>query len=128
MAETHVVTPRCTNESLARIISSNAFKRIGKSDSSAKSWTMEIDIGEEIGVTCKDANKILSEDVWDGNSTDNILQLRCRSDGNFDIPLQNDMPECLARCPMEKPKPLDNNDVLLETAETSEPWEGDQIW
>lgn len=89
-------------------------------------------IGEEIEVVCKDRMKTLSKDIWDQNSSDNALHIRCKSNQIFDAPLTQDLPLCLAKCQTKFPKafPVLPEDIvpLMETDSGSEINENEKIW
>ena len=75
--------------------------------------------------------KIFTKDLWDGNATDNVLNIICRPDKNFDVPNDAEMPDCLAKCPADKPQPNATAEISLDitrTNDTEELWEGQKLW
>ena len=75
--------------------------------------------------------KIFTKDLWDGNATDNVLNIICRPDKNFDVPSDAEMPDCLAKCPADKPQPNATAEISLDTTrtnDTEELWEGQKLW
>ena len=82
-------------------------------------------------MTCEREIQKFTRDIWDGNSTDNKLEIICRSDKKFDVPSANDLPECLAQCPAEKPIPPEDSNIELDTTRTDPDnllWERQQLW
>ena len=67
-------------------------------DLKIKGQVIQRRIGEKIEVVCKDAFKTLSNDFWDGNPSDNIIQIMCGYNEKFNTP--KDLPLCLAKCPL----------------------------
>ena len=62
---------------------------------------------------------------------DNMLTIKCRSDKKFDVPVANDMPECLAQCPQEKPEPPAENNIIIDEERTPmdrKLWENEKLW
>ena len=55
-------------------------------DVNAESTLDNVQVGEYVNVTCVNPIKLLTEDKWDGNSTDNYLHIICRPDRKFDAP------------------------------------------
>ena len=124
----HVITDtnKCTSDSLARIILNTNY--FGTKEFEIKEELGEGKrIGEEIAIGCKNALKKLSKDAWDGDSSDNILHVRCRYDGNFDLPSNSDMPLCLAQCPTENVLP-ENRNMVLDIQSRKQMWEYEKIW
>ena len=112
----------CSAESMARL-SADFFVVTGLEDG-------PVTIGNYIEVTCEREIQKFTRDIWDGNSTDNKLTIICRSDKKFDVPSANDLPECLAQCPAEKPDPPDSS-IKLDTNRTSVDgllWEREELW
>ena len=88
-------------------------------------------IGEKLNVTCANAVKLFTKDIWDTNGTDNILHIICRPDKYFDVPPDAEMPNCLAKCPAQKPEPNATSFIKLDTTrtnDTEELWEGQKLW
>ena len=115
----------CTKESIARFTDKpNIFNITGDIRNTA--------IGEKVDVTCKNPVKLFTKDKWDGNDTDNILNIICRPDKYFDVPDDGiDFPKCLAKCPAEKPQPNATAQISLDitrTNDTEELWEGEKLW
>ena len=113
----------CSNESIQNLISLQDLEIKNEK-------IVEYRIGEEIEVTCQNTNKILSRDIWDQNSTDNILHLRCGPNEKFDAP--NQMPICLAKCRVTFPTKFfsvpGGHDPLNNTDEITEIYEDEKIW
>ena len=62
---------------------------------------------------------------------DNTLTIKCRPDKKFDVPTADDLPECLAQCPAEKPVPPPENNIILDdmrTNKTHKLWEREELW
>ena len=114
----------CTKESIARIHDQpNKFNISGSRTSTV--------IGEKVNVTCKNPVKLFTKDIWDGNDTDNVLNIICRPDKYFDVPSDEHMPNCLAKCPADKPQPNITAQISLDitrTNDTEELWEGEKLW
>ena len=114
----------CSNESIQNLISLQDLEIKDKK-------IVEYRIGEEIELTCQNTKKTLSRDIWDQNSTDNILHLRCGSNEKFDAPKQ--MPICLAKCrvttfPTKFFSVPGGHDPFNNTDEITEIYEGEKIW
>ena len=113
----------CSNESIQNLIFLQDLEIKDKK-------IVEYRIGEEIEVTCQNTNKILSRDIWDQNSTDNILHLRCGSNEQFDAPKQ--MPVCLAKCSVTFATKFfsvpGGHDPLNNTDKMTEIYEDEKIW
>ena len=45
-----------------------------------------VQVGEKVNITCVNPIKLLTADKWDGNATDNHLDVICRPDRQFDVP------------------------------------------
>lgn len=88
-------------------------------------------IGDKVNVTCTNPLKLFTTDIWDGNTTDNVLNIICRPDKDLDVPSDAQMPNCLARCPAEKPQPNATSYIELDTTRTNDTeklWEGQKLW
>ena len=88
-------------------------------------------IGDKLNVTCANTVKLFTKDIWDTNGTDNILHIICRPDKYFDVPPDAEMPNCLAKCPAQKPQPNATSFIKLDTTrtnDTEELWEGQKLW
>ena len=87
--------------------------------------------GDKVNVTCTKPVKIFTKDIWDGNATDNVLNVICRPDKSFDVPEDVQMPNCLARCPAEKPQVNASSYIKLDTTRTNDTeklWEREKLW
>ena len=113
----------CSNESIQNLIFLQDLEIKDKK-------IVEYRIGEEIEVTCQNTNKTLSRDIWDENSTDNILHFRCGPNEQFDAPKQ--MPICLAKCSVTFPTKFfsvqGGHDPFNNTDEITEIYEDEKIW
>ena len=74
---------------------------VSNKDLKIKGQVVQRRIGEKIEVVCKDEFKTLSNDIWDGNPSDNIIQIMCGYNQKFNAP--KDLPLCLAKCPANFP-------------------------
>ena len=52
----------------------------------AESTLDTVQVGDYVNVTCVNPIKLLTEDRWDTNATDNYLHIICRPDRKFDSP------------------------------------------
>ena len=86
-------------------------------------------VGETVEVSCQ-SGKFFTKDKWDADPEDNLLHVRCKPDGDFDVPLNSDMPQCKSKCPADKPVPEAGDKLALDTkwTEEGEIWEEDSIW
>ena len=91
---------------------------------------MDKRIGENVKVSCIDENKLITNDIWDNNSTDNMLEIRCGYNLKFDAP--NGSPTCLAKCEgnllVTYPKNQIGKDPIIEQESRSEVYENDKLW
>lgn len=99
------VNHTCSTESMLRLESKPKYVVSGDDE--------PVIVGNFLEVTCIEPIQLFTRDIWDGNSTDNILKIRCRSDRNFDVPSDDELPECLAQCSAEKPEPPEENNIYL---------------
>ena len=84
-----------------------------------------VGVGVTVQITCQHSNKLLGKDAWDDNATDNRLTIMCQPDAKFDIP--NQLPICLAKCPLEKPMPHAAN-LIPDAPADSDTWANDRLW
>ena len=112
--------------------STESMKRLEKQIKYVISGNEEpVTVGDHLQVTCIEQIQLFTRDIWDGNSTDNILKMKCRSDRSFDVPNDDDLPECLAQCSAEKPTPPEDFKIALDTERTSPDnklWEREELW
>ena len=57
--------------------------------------------------------------------------MKCRSDREFDVPSDENLPECLAQCSADKPQPPDDYNITLDIERTSPDqkiWEREELW
>ncbi len=90
-----------------------------------------VTVGNTFQVTCIDPIQLFTKDIWDGNATDNVLEIRCRADRGFDVPSDDELPECLAQCDANKPQPPAENNITLDatrTSPTQKLWEREELW
>ena len=90
-----------------------------------------VTVGDNLEITCIEEIQLFTKDIWDGNSTDNALNIKCRSDQNFDVPSNENLPECLAQCSAEKPMPPLEYNITLDETRTSPDqkiWEREELW
>ena len=61
---------------------------------------------------------------------DNTLTIKCRPDKKFDVPSSDNLPDCLAQCPKEKPVPPPENNIELDTTRSPDRklWEKEDLW
>lgn len=88
-------------------------------------------VGQYIEVRCARDIQLFTQDIWDENANDNVLRLKCRPDKKFDVPVSNDLPECLAQCSAAKPTPPADFNIVLDTSKTSPDkklWERQELW
>ena len=114
----------CTKESISRISEQpTKFSIAGDIRNTG--------VGDVLNVTCTNPIKLFTKDIWDGNMTDNILNIICRPDKYFDVPADAEMPDCLAKCPAQKPQLNESSNIILDTTrtnDTEELWEGEKLW
>ena len=88
-------------------------------------------VGEKVNVTCFNPIKLLTKDRWDGNDTDNYLDIICRPDRQFDAPPTKEIPWCKAQCSATKPTPLPEYKIAIDanrTSLTDKLWEDEELW
>ena len=83
--------------------------------------------------TCSNPVKLFTKDIWDGDANDNVLNIICRPDKFFDVPADENMPTCLAKCPAEKPVINATAHITLDAIRTpyngtEELWEHQKLW
>ena len=87
-------------------------------------------IGEDIQISCADRNKLITNDIWDDNTTDNTLHIKCGFSQKYDAP--QDPPTCLAKCDANLfvtfPQTKFGNLPILEDERTQEVHENDKLW
>ena len=119
----------CSSQSMARLTIRDRFVINGDEE--------PVTVGDNLEITCTDkingelVNLLFTKDIWDGNSTDNTLHIKCRSDQNFDVPSSDNLPECLAQCSAEKPMPPVEYNITLDDTRTSPDqkiWEREELW
>ena len=57
--------------------------------------------------------------------------MKCRSDREFDVPSDENLPECLAQCSADKPQPPNDTNIILDVERTSPDqkiWEREELW
>ena len=57
--------------------------------------------------------------------------MKCRSDREFDVPSDENLPECLAQCSADKPQPPDDYNITLDVERTipdQKIWEREELW
>ena len=87
-------------------------------------------IGENIEVSCIDEDKLITNDIWDDNSTDNMLHFRCGYNLKYDAP--NGIPTCVAKCEGNLLVNYPENEVgrnpIREQESRPEIFENDKLW
>lgn len=87
-------------------------------------------VGQTIVVHCAQSHKLFESDEWDEDPNDNTLTIRCKPDDKFDVPYTADLPDCMAKCPADKPVPDESLNIAYDNSEGDEDlalWEGAEI-
>ena len=87
-------------------------------------------IGEDIQISCTDENKLITNDIWDDNSTDNTLHIKCGFNQKYDAP--QTPPTCLAQCDPNLSVMFPPSNIgklpIMENERMHEVNENDKIW
>ena len=88
-------------------------------------------IGENIEVSCTHNNKLITNDIWDGNSTDNTLHIKCGHNLKYDAPIHS-TPTCVAKCDgnllVTYPDTKIGKLPIMEDDRRVDVYENDKLW
>ena len=85
-------------------------------------------IGSTVNIYCASSNLRIIEDKWDEHSNDFNLTALCKPDESFQL-FVDDLPDCLAWCPAEKPIPPNDTGLVIDPDHDNlqEFWEGQEL-